>query len=43
MVKVDGGAIGLLENENALLKCEAASPIISGVLEQSEEHRNRSI
>eukprot|EP00794_Sanderia_malayensis_P004251 gene4251-4816_t len=39
VVKIDGGAIGLLDNEAALLKWAVASPIIGDILEQSEEQQ----
>ena len=37
VVKVDGGAIGILENETALLKWAVAGPIISDVLNQADQ------
>ena len=43
IAKVYRGAIRLLENENALLKWVVASPIISIILELSQEHRNSPI
>ena len=43
IVKVDGGSIELLENENVLLKWAVADPIIGNVLEQFAEHHNRTI
>ena len=42
-VSLDGGVTQLLENENTLLKWAVASRIISNMLEQSEEYRNRSV
>lgn len=41
IVKVDGGAIGLLENDAALLNWAISSPIISDMLSQSEDHTCR--
>ena len=39
LVKIDGGAIGILENQNALLKWAVAGPIISDMLKENEgEH-----
>ena len=37
LVKIDGDNIGILENDHAMLKWVAAGPIISGILNQSEE------
>ena len=36
VVKVDGGAIGILENETALLKWAVAGPIVSDLLNQAK-------
>ena len=36
VVIVDGGAIGILENETALLKWAVAGPIISDLLNQTD-------
>ena len=33
LVKIDGGAVGILDNEAALLKWAVASPIISEILQ----------
>ena len=35
LVKIDGGAIGILDNEDALLKWAVAGPFISDMLQQS--------
>ena len=43
IVKVDGGSIELLENENALLKWAVAYPINGDMLEQFAQHHNRTI
>ena len=37
VVKVDGGATGILENETALLKWAVAGPIISDLLNQADQ------
>ena len=36
MVKIDGGAVGILDNEAALLKWAVASSIISEILQDQE-------
>ena len=36
LVKIDGGAVGILDNEAALLKWAVASPIISEILQDQE-------
>ena len=36
VAKVDGGAIGILENETALLKWAVAGPIVSELLNQAK-------
>ena len=36
LVKIDGGAVGILDNEAALLKWPVASPIISEILQDQE-------
>ena len=36
LVKVDGGAIGILENETALPKWAVAGPIVSDLLNQAK-------
>ena len=43
IVKVDGGSIELLENDNVLLKWAVAYPIIGDMLEQFGGHHNRTI
>ena len=42
LVKIDGGAIGILDNENALVKCAIAAPIITELLDTEEDEIFRS-
>ena len=39
LVKIDGGAIGILDNEEALLKWAVSSPIVSDILQHSGQYQ----